>query len=42
LRAQLAHARGNHASYRAFRDRYRAMAMSLGFEGHIAIAEAMT
>jgi adenylate cyclase len=42
LRAQLAHARGNHASYRDFRDRYRAMAMSLGFEGHIAIAEAMT
>ena len=27
--------------YRAFRDRYRAMATSLGFEGHMAMAEAM-
>jgi adenylate cyclase len=41
LRALLAQARGDTGSYRAFRDRYRAMATSLGFEGHIAMAEAM-
>ena len=29
------------AGYRDLRDRYRAMATSLGFEGHIAMAEAM-
>ena len=29
------------AAYRDYRDRYRAMATSLGFEGHIAWAEAM-
>jgi hypothetical protein len=27
--------------YRQFADRYRTMANDLGFEGHIAIAEAM-
>jgi hypothetical protein len=27
--------------YRDYRDRYRVMATSLGFEGHIAWAEAM-
>jgi hypothetical protein len=42
LRALLARARGDEAGYRDYRDRYRAMAKSLGFEGHIALAEAMT
>ena len=41
LRALLARAHGDDAAYRDFRDRYRAMAESLGFEGHIAWAEAM-
>jgi hypothetical protein len=42
LRALLARARGDDAAYRDYRDRYRAMAESLGFEGHIAWAKAMT
>jgi class 3 adenylate cyclase len=42
LRALLAQARGDETGYRDYRDRYRAMATSLGFEGHMAIAEAMT
>jgi hypothetical protein len=41
LRALLAHAHGDEAAYRDYRDRYRAKARSLGFEGHIAWAEAM-
>jgi hypothetical protein len=41
LRALLARARGDEAAYRDYRDRYRAMATSLGFEGHMAWAEAM-
>jgi class 3 adenylate cyclase len=41
LRALLARARGDEATYRDYRDRYRAMARTLGFEGHIAWAEAM-
>ncbi len=41
LRALLARARGDEAAYRDYRDRYRDMATSLGFEGHIAWAEAM-
>ena len=41
LRALLARAHGDAAAYAGFRDRYRAMATSLGFEGHIAWAEAM-
>ena len=41
LRALLARARGDDAAYRDLVDRYRAMAQSLGFEGHIAMAEAM-
>jgi adenylate cyclase len=40
--AARAQARGDTDSYRAHRDRYRARATSLDFEGHIAIAEAMT
>jgi adenylate cyclase len=42
LRALLARTRGDAASYREYRDRYRAMATSRGFEGHIAWAEAMS
>ena len=41
LRALLARARGDAAAYRDFRDRYRDMAKTLGYEGHIAWAEAM-
>jgi len=41
LRALLACAKGDEAAYRDYRDRYRDMARSLGFEGHIAWAEAM-
>ena len=41
LRALLARARGDEAAYRDFRDRYRDMATSLGFEGHMRWAEAM-
>ena len=41
LRTLLARARGDDAAYRDFGNRYRAMAQSLGFEGHIAWAEAM-
>jgi adenylate cyclase len=41
LRALLARARGDEAAYRDYRDRYRAMATSLGFEGQIKWAEAM-
>ena len=42
LRALLARAHGDEAGYRDYRDRYRTMATSLGFEGHMALAEAMT
>ena len=41
LRALLARTHGDEAGYRQFADRYRTMADDLGFEGHIAIAEAM-
>ena len=41
LRALLARAHGDEAAYRDYRDRYRAMAKTLGFEGHMAWAEAM-
>ena len=41
LRALLAQARGEDAAYRELRDRYRKMATELGFEGHMAWAEAM-
>ncbi|HYB36239.1 MAG TPA: cyclase, partial [Mycobacterium sp.] len=41
LRALLAQARGDAAAYANFRDRYRDMAKTLGFEGHIEWAEAM-
>ena len=41
LHALLARARGDEADYRDYRERYRAMAKSLGFEGHMKWAEAM-
>jgi class 3 adenylate cyclase len=41
LRAMLARTHGNDSRYREYRDRYRAMAKTLGFEGHIEWAEAM-
>jgi adenylate cyclase len=41
LRALLAKARGEEPTYRDFRDRYRALAGGLGFEGHMAMAAAM-
>jgi adenylate cyclase len=41
LRALLAQALDDKAAYLDYRDRYRAMAKKLGFEGHMAWAEAM-
>jgi adenylate cyclase len=41
LRALLARARGDDVSYRDFRDRYRDMAKTAEFEGHMAWAGAM-
>ena len=41
LRALLARAHGEATAYADFRDRYRDMAKTLGYEGHIAWAEAM-
>jgi hypothetical protein len=41
LRALLSRARGDEVAYRELVERYRAMAESLGFEGHIAMAQAM-
>ena len=41
MRALLAQAHGDETAYRDYRDRYRAMATSLGFEGHMEWAEAM-
>jgi adenylate cyclase len=41
LRAMLARAHGDDATYTQFRDRYRETAKKLGFEGHIALADAM-
>jgi hypothetical protein len=37
LRALLARARGDETGYRDYRDRYHAMATSLGYEGHIEV-----
>ena len=42
LRALLACARGDDDAYRDLVNRYRALAESLAFEGHIPWAEAMT
>jgi adenylate cyclase len=41
LRTLVARARGDDVGYRGYRDRYRDMTKTLGFEGHIAWAEAM-
>ncbi len=41
LRSLLARAHGDDAAYKQLRDRYRDMARTLGFEGHMAWAEAM-
>ena len=41
LRALLARAHGDAAAYARLRDRYRDMAKTLGFEGHMSWAEAM-
>jgi hypothetical protein len=41
LRALLARAHGDATAYADLRDRYRHMAKSLGFEGHMEWAEAM-
>jgi hypothetical protein len=41
LRALLARAHGDETAYRDLRDRYRDMARTLGFEGHMEWAEAM-
>ena len=41
LRALLARAHGDAAAYQDFRDRYRDMAKTLGYEGHMQWAEAM-
>ena len=41
LRALLARTHGDETSYRDYRDRYRDMAITLGFEGHTKWAEAM-
>jgi hypothetical protein len=42
LRALLAKAHGDAAAYVNLRDHYRDMARTLGFEGHMAWAEAMS
>ena len=41
LRALMAQARRDDATYAQFRDRYRDMAKALGFEAHTALADAM-
>jgi class 3 adenylate cyclase len=41
MRALMARAHGDAATYADLRDRYREMARTLGFEGHIAWADAM-
>ena len=41
LRALVAEARGDHASYVDYRDRYREMARRVDFKPHIKMAEAM-
>ena len=42
LRALLARAHGDETAYRDIADHYRSMATGMGFEGHIAWAEAMS
>ena len=40
--ALLAKAHGDESGYRDYRDRYRTLATSLGFEGHMKWAEVIT
>ncbi|MGH3561870.1 MAG: ATP-binding protein [Mycobacterium sp.] len=42
LRALMARANGDEDGYRDFADRYRKRATDVGYEGHMALAEAMT
>jgi adenylate cyclase len=42
MRALLARVHGDEVTYRQFVERYRARAAACGFEGHLALAEAMT
>ena len=42
MRALVARACGDEPGYRELRDRYRDMATTLGFEGHMEWAEAMS
>jgi hypothetical protein len=42
LRALVTRARGDEATYRGMLERYRTLATTLGFEGHIAMADEMT
>lgn len=42
VRALQARAHGDEVTYREFAYRYRTMAASCGFEGHLAVANAMT
>ena len=41
-RAMIAKARGDHIEYREIAEKYRTLAISFGYPGHIAAAEAMT
>jgi len=41
LQALLARAQGDDARYRDYRDRYRAMGTSLGFDGHMKWADVL-
>ncbi len=41
MRAQLARAQGDDSGFRELVERYRALAVSLGFRGHIQLADAM-
>jgi adenylate cyclase len=42
LRALLARAHADHGRFRHYAERYRALATSIGFEGHMALAGAMS
>ena len=42
LRALLGRACGDEPEYRQYVDQYRAMSSDIGFQGHMAMAEAMT
>jgi adenylate cyclase len=42
MRALLARVHGDEITYGKFVERYRARAAACGFEGHLALAEAMT